>query len=185
MVVTDGNTEDYPERVKAAAKIFDEYGDFIEAIIGLQIKDKGVADDLYQDFFLSLVARPIPASTADIRAYIFTALGNDIRDVRRRAQGQDDLMKKYYENLKFLIDKQPSTNAFIINGQDVLNLMRGRLSPINAKVIALRYLENCSVNEIAKRMGIKNETVYSYISNGLKEIRKILSDGENSHEHTE
>jgi DNA-directed RNA polymerase specialized sigma24 family protein len=47
--------------VGLAAKIFAEYGDFIRMVIRYKVKNEAQADDLFQDFFLSLVVSPLPA----------------------------------------------------------------------------------------------------------------------------
>ena len=56
--------------------------------------------------------------------------------------------------------------------------MRGRLRPVQAKAITLRYKNNYSNKEIAKEMGIQEESVSRYICVGLKQIQQILTEEE-------
>ncbi|MHC4792547.1 MAG: RNA polymerase sigma factor, partial [Planctomycetota bacterium] len=67
-----------PSNVNHAAKIFSEYGDFIRGVIRYQVGNDAQADDLFQDFFLSLVSRPVPADIQNIKKYLYRAITNDI-----------------------------------------------------------------------------------------------------------
>ena len=50
------NRNNQANRVSIAAKVFGEYGDFIHAVIRCKVRNEAQADDLFQDFFLSLVS---------------------------------------------------------------------------------------------------------------------------------
>ncbi|MHC4637361.1 MAG: hypothetical protein ACYTBP_06355, partial [Planctomycetota bacterium] len=52
--------ENNQDSVKYAAEIFDKYGSIIRAVIRANINDKSQQEDIFQDFFISLVHRPIP-----------------------------------------------------------------------------------------------------------------------------
>ena len=73
------------ENVNSATKIFDEYGDFIYSVIRYKVKDEASAEDLYQDFFLSLVSSPIRKEVKDMKSYLYRAIINKIFDTKRQA----------------------------------------------------------------------------------------------------
>ena len=54
------------DNVALAAKVFDEHGDHIRRIIYWYIQDEALADDLFQDFFLTLVDKPVPMNVENI-----------------------------------------------------------------------------------------------------------------------
>ena len=56
MALLSTNTKGCADNVAAAARIFAEYGDFIESVIHRRAKNESQADDLCQEFFLSLVS---------------------------------------------------------------------------------------------------------------------------------
>ena len=163
--------------VSIAAKIFAEYGDFIYNVICSKTKNRAEIDDLYQDFFLSLVSKPVPPHTRNIRSYLYKAIINDIIDANRRIQRHKTLMDKYVKNTNFSINESSSTNA-LNNGKasKIMSLIRGRLSPTQTKAITLRYMDNYSNKEIAKQIGVKKESVSRYICVGLKQIEQILAE---------
>ena len=165
-----------------ANKIFAKYGDFINTIIRHKVKNEAQADDLYQDFFLSLVSNPIPENIRNIKAYLYRAISHDVIDTFRRIRRGETLMNKYAENIKSPVNKPFSTNAFYLEAKinKIMNLIRGRLSLTQAKAITLRYKNNCNNEEIAKQIGIKKESVSRYICIGLKQIQQILAEEENT-----
>lgn len=170
------NIGEFVENVSTAAKIFDEYGDFIYNIISHKAKNKAEVDDLYQDFFLSLVSKPIPHDVQNVKNYLYKAITNDIADANRRMQRYITLMNKYADNFNFPINKPSTTNAIIIGEkiEKIFSLVRGFLTPAEAKAITLRYKNDCSNTEIAKEIGVRKESVGRYICAGLKKIRQML-----------
>ena len=65
------NTTDIDlDNLNSAARIFTEYGEFIYKIAIYKVRDKDLADDLCQNFFLSSMLNPIPSSVKNIKSYI-------------------------------------------------------------------------------------------------------------------
>jgi len=68
------------ERVKQAEDIFETYGDEIRAMISLNVKEQSMADDVFQDLFLSVVHKPIPPGIDRIEAYLCRIITKDQED---------------------------------------------------------------------------------------------------------
>ena len=163
--------------VSLAAKIFAECGEFIYRVIRYKVRNETLADDLYQDFFLSLVSNPVPPGVKDIKRYFYKAINNDIIDASRRIKRYQNLKKNYAHYANYSINKNGSENAHINKGQinEILKLIGGRLEPREAKAITLRYKNGCSIEEVSQKMGVKKESVSSYICTGLNKIRQFLN----------
>ena len=84
-------------RVAAAAKIFDDHGGFIRIVIRSQVQDEDLAEDLFQDFFISLISKPLPRGLRNIKGYLYRAITNDIVDATRRMMKYRAYMRKYAE----------------------------------------------------------------------------------------
>ena len=179
--MSNTNINNYTDNVKLATEIFDKYANFIYNIIYYKIGNKADADDLYQDFFLSLVSRPVPLGIENIKSYLYRAITNDIIDAARRTERYKALMNKYAENYNFSVNKTSSANASLTEGKTdkILSLARGELSPTKVRALTLRYRNHFSNEDIARKMGIKKESVSRYICVGLKQIQQILADEEN------
>ena len=59
------------KNIELASQIFSEYGAFIPSITYTKVQEKQKADDLSQDFFLSLVHKPIPPDVRNIKGFIY------------------------------------------------------------------------------------------------------------------
>ena len=99
--------------VERAAEIFSEYEDFIFAVIRNQASSDVQANDLFQDFFLSLVSKPIPPGIQNIKSYLYRAIINDIIDAARRVERHKTLMHKYAKFLDYSINNSSPENALI------------------------------------------------------------------------
>ncbi|MHC4396539.1 MAG: RNA polymerase sigma factor [Planctomycetota bacterium] len=174
MTSPSSNTNDQAN-VSVATKIFAEYGGFIYGVIRYKVKDKALVDDLYQDFFLSLVSNPIPSSVRNIKSYLYRAVKNDIIDAGRKIERYRNL-KNYYAN-NYPINKDSSKNAFINEerANEIFKLIGGKLTPSEARAITLRYKNDCSIKEVAQKMDVKKESVSRYICTGLNKIRRFLN----------
>ena len=166
-----------PSNVDRAAEIFSKYGDFILAVIRYQVGNDVQADDLYQDFFLSLVSRPIPAHIQNIKSYLYRAINNDIVDAVRRVEKYQNRMQKYAEGLDFFINKNTPENA-LINKEEInkmIKLIEGRLPHSEAQAIKERYICNLTIKEIAEKMCVNTRTVSRYICEGLSKVRQFFN----------
>ena len=180
MAPSDKNISNIERNRNIAADIFAKYGDFIYKVICSKTSNKAQIDDLYQDFFLSLVSNPIDPDLNNIKSYLYQAIMNDITDASRRTKRYQELINNYSNNFNFTINKSVSINANNSEGEieRVFKLVREGLSPSEAKAIALRYKDNCNNEEIAEKIGAKKESVSRYICVALKKIRQMLAAGE-------
>jgi RNA polymerase sigma-70 factor (ECF subfamily) len=172
----DANTDSYAVRVNIAAKVFGEYGDFIHAVIRYKVGNEAQADDLFQDFFLSIVSKPPPPSLQNIKGYLYRAITNDIVDAMRRMKRYESHVRKYGEQLHYSINKNGLENT-LIEGEELDKLfaiVKQGLPESESQAIALRYRDSRSIEEAAEKMGVNNRTISRYISVGLKKIRRFL-----------
>ena len=160
--------------VGTATEVFAEHRDFIHMVVYSQVKNKSHADDIFQNFFLSLVSTPIPHNVKNIKSYLYRAICNDIVDTQRQAERYNAQIHKYKERCDFSINNTEPENALIREEQlnKMLNLIKGRLTSSQSQAIALRYGTNHTVKEVAEEMGVKCTSVSRYICTGLRRIRQ-------------
>lgn len=168
------DTRNCRKNVAPASEIIAKYSDFIHMVICSQVKNKSREDDIFQDLFLSLVAKPIPHGVKNIKSYLYKAISNDIVDNQRQAERYKEQIKKYQERRNFSINKSRPENALIKDEQmnKMFDLLKGRLTSTQSQAIALRYGANHTIQEVAEKMGVKATSVSRYICTGLRRMRR-------------
>lgn len=177
MLNSDHRTEIH-ERVQLAAEIFGKYGDDIRAIIYFNVADQSKADDLFQDFFVSLVHNPIPPHIDDVKAYLYRALTNDVIDVRRQIKNHQDYIQKYAETQKSDMIQDDPQNGFIQAEatERMFRLMESCLSKREATAVVQRYAKGLSMTATAKKMHLDKASVYRYLSKARGKIRRFMPE---------
>ncbi len=162
--------------VRAAARIFATYGAYIRAIIRFQAKNQFREDDLYQEFFLSLIRKPVPADVRNVRSYLYQAIRNDIVDSIRRQTTQQEHLEKHAQEIRISINNPTPTDAIIFGDERIsaFRYLTRQLRHREAEAVTLRYRDDCSIADIASRMGVNKRTVSRYLSAGLKRLRQGL-----------
>jgi RNA polymerase sigma-70 factor (ECF subfamily) len=165
-----------PKRLELATRIFREHGDLIYNTIRSNLPREADPDDIFQDFFLSLVSHPVPDTVQNIKAYLYQAIKNDIADAARRTQNYRTTIRKYVECQK---DRMTSMrpNHVVAQSQEVRKLtqiIERKLPPREIEAITERFIHDHSIDEAAKRMHINKKTYSQYLWLGLKKIRIIL-----------
>ncbi len=160
-------------------KIFAEYGKFILSVIQAKVQDSEVVDDLFQDFFLSLVRRPLPDDLKNIKAYLYRSIINDIIDYTRRTKYKK--LETSYDELQCTITTNASAEMDLSNKEQagkIYDLIDRKLPSSESTAVRLRYKENQNISEIAERMNITKRSVARYVSSGLRTIREYVIDQE-------
>ena len=176
MALPSTNPNDEVKDVDRGAAIFAEYEDFIRAVIRHHTRNEAQADDIFQDFFLFLISKPVPTDIQNIKSYLYKAITNDIVDCTRRIEKYQGRTLRYAERLEYLPTEDNPENALIMNEETdkIVRLIERRLRRSEAQAVILRYRNDYKINEIAVKMGVNTRTVRGYISTGLRKVRRFL-----------
>ena len=170
------NVKDVSCNVEKAARIFEEYGDFIHAVAYHRLKDENEADDILQDLFLSLVARPVSEDVRDVKSYLYRAVVNDINDSIRRIISYRTTIGKYAKNFDYFVNEHSLRDALIEREEKdkIFKLIQELLPPREGRAVTLRYKNDYDTRSIAEKMGVKNRSVTKFISRGISKLRLLL-----------
>ncbi|MEN6424166.1 MAG: sigma-70 family RNA polymerase sigma factor [Phycisphaerales bacterium] len=160
-----------------ADAIFAEYGGFIRTIIRVQAGAKLDEEDLYQEFYLVLLRKPIPADVQNVEGYLYCAIVHHVVNTIRFQERYAQNVKKYAKETRISINTEGSEDAFTSEEQKqtaVARLTR-YLPGREAQAFVLRYRDDCSILEIATRMGINRRTVSRYLSESLRRLHGRLA----------
>ncbi len=175
--ITGTNNEiEVHKRVGLAAEVFGKYGDEILAVIRFNIDDPSRANDIFQDFFVSLVRRPIPPDIQDVRGYLYKAVTNDVIDSSRQTRNRHNNDQKYAYMRKHGIS-QEDPQDILIHAEEtnrMLRLIKNHLPKRESTVFIKRFSDGLNTTDTAKNLRLTKRTVSQYLSIALKKIRHIV-----------
>ncbi len=180
IIFSETNRTEIRKRVGLAAEVFNRYGDEIRAMIHFNVKDKSKADDIFQEFFVSIVRKPIPSGIQDIKAYLYRAITNDVIDVSRQIKCQQDHIKKYAECRKHsVIPEDPQNTAIQTeNTKKMFYLIESRLPKREAEAVIQRYGQGFSTTDTAEKMNVNKRNVSRYLTAALRKMREFVPENE-------
>jgi RNA polymerase sigma factor (sigma-70 family) len=164
--------------VERAVAIFEEYGDFIITVIRYQAHDRSWQEDLFQEFFLELIYRPVPAAVRNIKSYLYRAILHHVLDFVRARDTYRRAVKKYGKASRISINNPGAADALIADTEEknvTIAYLARHLQVREAQAFVLRYRDHFSIGEIAVRMGVNGRTVSRYLSEGLRRLRETLT----------
>lgn len=176
--IADNNDDLNVQRV---SEVIFKHERLIRSLIVNEVKDQALADDIYQDLFVTFLSKGIPDDVRDIRRYLCTIVRHDIIDAHRHIKCR----KKRLHALEALTvehdDDDPSSELERIEQWKIMfEYIEEHVPKKQAMAIRLRFEAGLDTNEIAERMGIKPRSVHWYICKGLERLRQqILGEGDN------
>ncbi len=163
--------------VERTAEVFEKYGDFIRAGIRFHVKDEMEAEDLFQDLFLLLVAKPIPQDVQNVEGFLYRVITQSVKDAFRRIDRYQARIRRYAERNVSAIENRPENVIMDIEeAKNMFDLIERRLPPPQALALTLKYKGGYDTLEVAKKMRVKPRSVSSYASAGLEKIRCFLGE---------
>jgi len=158
-----------------AAAIFAQYGNYIRAVIRFQTRNKFLEEDVFQEFFLVLVDKPIPANVFSVKSYLYRAITNTIIESARQQTREQRCLKKHAEESRISINNRTPQSAMIgkEERETLFRALVGHLRRREAEAVTLRYRDNYSITEIAEKMGVDRRTVSHYLCEGLRQLRRL------------
>ena len=167
------------ERVRQAEDIFETYGDEIRAMISLNVKEQSLADDVFQDLFLSVVHKPIPPHIDRIGAYLYRIITNDVIDETRKTNGYHDFVRGYGRHNSRRTRQEPPEDD-VIEIEDVrrmLQLIERQLPSREAEAVIRRHVYGDNIRDGAKEMNVDSRSFSRYLSRGKRRIRRLFGKG--------
>jgi len=174
------NGTEVHKRVGLAAELFGKYGDEILAVICFNVDDQSKANDIFQDFFVSLVRKPIPSHIKDVKGYLYKAVTNDVIDSSRRTRNRQNNAQKYAYTHKHGIP-QENPQEIMIHAEEterMLRLIENHLPKREARVFFKRCSNGLSTTDTAKKLRLTKGTVSHYFSIAMKKIRQIIPNND-------
>lgn len=163
-------------KIKQAVEIFEEHSNTILTAIRFHINNQSNVDDIYQDFFLSLIQKPVPDRNKNVRAFINRAIRNDVLDAASQTRSYY-LRNQKYAKINSGRFKLKTPEKIISHAEEIdqlFNIIESQLLKHEAEAIIQKYRYGKDIAEIANVMGINRRSVSCYICTGLQKLRKLF-----------
>jgi RNA polymerase sigma factor (sigma-70 family) len=161
------------QNLEKVAEIFKAHGDFLLSVFQKKLKEQD-ARDLWQNLFLSLLSRPVPADIANVRGYLYRAAIRDIIDFKRGLKLNQQKMDEYSHMTSQTTDRSLIHNLVVHETIiEAFMHIESSLPPAVRRAMLHKHTRHMSHREIAEHMNIKKETVDRYLSVGTKMMEQI------------
>lgn len=137
-----------------------------------KVGDHGRAEDAVQRAFEKILCRPADApEIANLNAYLFTAVCNEVNRELRAAIGQ----RERDAQTDRADTATPGDIAAQVADAMMLRCELDRLAPREREAVVIRLQWQLSVQETARAMGLSTGAVKRYTADGLRRLRDRLA----------
>ncbi|WP_439698242.1 RNA polymerase sigma factor [Mucilaginibacter sp. AW1-7] len=159
---------------QALKEIFTRYNKLLYSYAYKKLEDQEEAKDIVQDLFIRLWSnRESFLLKTSLPSYLFRAVRNRALDIFAHKKIKSDYVASFQE----FIDLPQSTTDYLVREKDISALIDREIQSLPPKmreIFILSRKENYSHKEIAKKIGISEETVTKQIKRALKILRLRL-----------
>ena len=162
------------EQTRQILSLLSEYGAELHALFIRITLCEDIAEDLLQELFLRLHRRKGFTAIQKPKAYMFTAatrLAFDWRRAQRRRRDQDILSVEPAGDSS----SDTSRSERLDELQSLLDDI-GRLPRQSREIVVMRYLGECSYEEIASELGKSSHQVRALCHKTISKLRKLQED---------
>ena len=162
------------QNVQRVSELFEEHGDTIRTTIAVHVNNKSTIDDMFHDFFLALVKKPIPQNTNNVRAYLRRAAKNDVLDAACKTKSYH-LRNRRYARMHMDRFETPAPDDLAVHAEDIRQLfgvVKKQLVQHEAEAIIQKYHHDRDTSEAADAMNIHKRSFSHYLCTGMKRLQE-------------
>lgn len=144
-------------------------------------RDQWEVPDLRQDAYLRVYEAALRERPFNPKHFLFQVARNLMIDRSRRKNVVSFDSFADFDGIEADGDK-PDVEQSMAARQEarLLRAAIGELPPRCREVVTLRKIEGHSQREVARKMGITEDTVERHVANGIRHLRKLLHPGQPS-----
>jgi RNA polymerase sigma-70 factor, ECF subfamily len=150
---------------------FAEYGASLRAYALALVRDLHQADDLVQEVFArAWQSQDRYQERGQARAYLFRIADHVVCDWARK-NAQASLGDEVWNLTDSTNQTDPARSVVAAETNQELYRALDKLSPVQRRILLLRYFGQCGFNDIAKTVGCPVSTALSHCHRGLELLR--------------
>lgn len=156
-------------------RMITEYGDMVYRMAYIQVKNRDVADDIYQDVWIKLIRQEKAIEPEEhLKAWLLRTTINCCKDYWKSA---------WVQKIVGSTEQEVEESAIMESDANVrVTECVQRLPQKYRAVIHLYYYEEYSQKEIASMLGMKENTVASLLKRGRDRLKSMLAEKEGEYE---
>lgn len=158
-----------------------QYGSSVRGYILGMVRRADIADDICQDVFIRAWQNlGSYQEQGEARAYLMKIAYRLVCNSRRRADREVCVDDQTWEGIQPEDGADnPYQSAARSDTAKALNKILDNLSPLEKRILLLRYYGQLKFNEISELIDIPINTVLSHAHRGLKKLRELMQDEKN------
>jgi RNA polymerase sigma-70 factor (ECF subfamily) len=165
------------DNVAAFNAIYDRYSKPLYLYILSKLETSEISKDVLQDLFVSLWEKRQQLQISDsLKSYLYQSARHKIIDIYRK----NSSYRKYLQQLIEHFDAQPENITenvdYKAKNQEILEAIN-HLPDRMKEIFMLSRLEHQSIEQIAQRLGLSQQTVKNQITKALKILRAHTETG--------
>lgn len=156
----------------------EQHSDTVLRVCSLYFHGKPEREDAFQETFLKY-AQSDKAFTDEehVKAWLINVAANTCKDMLKRSDAKAVLLGEFEDTARQSWQHAESPSRF-----DELNEALQRLDASYRIALYLKYYEGYTAAEIARLLNIPENTVYTNLARGRKELKEVLTRGKREHE---
>ena len=158
---------------QAFQDIYLTYKESIEFFLQKLLGSSDEAKELTQSIFVNLwEKREMIDPQKNMKSFLFSIARNAALNFFKHQKVHDRFVQSEMQNDSLDYD---SDEAMVMKeAQILIEIAISRMPKVRRQVFEMSRFQELSNDEIAKRLNISKDTVYSHISNAMRDIKKIL-----------
>lgn len=176
-VQVNRGADDIPSFDELLVQVVESTHDLLLASVTRQVGSRIDAEDIVQTALMRVyAAKPDITDIDRLRAYLWAAAGNLVRDSWRRSADTRRQHEPYgAERLASLADRAGLNIDDMIALRHTLLAALGTLPPREREAVVLRTFDDNTYAETARIMGVSVGTVKGYVHDALARVRERLT----------
>jgi RNA polymerase sigma-70 factor (ECF subfamily) len=164
-------------RRERVAHWFHQHGPLVRGYVLAMVRDTHVADDILQEVFRKAwEAQKRYREAGSARAYLLRIADRLLCDRGRRLRRENATMDVDLDNQQDHGNASPTEQVLLSEQRQRLAEVLRELSPLQQRVLLLRYYGDMSFADIAETVGCPLSTALSHARRGLQTLRKRFAE---------
>lgn len=159
------------------AQAIEAHADTVMRVCTIYMREPADREDAFQETFLRLARHKLPFTDDEHRkAWLIRVCTNVCKDMLKRASRRDESLDALGEDGFSPVGDDGQEGQRELEGQEVVHALT-LIDERYRMPLYLRFYEDYTASQIAKALGIPENTVYTYISRGKQQLKGVLSHG--------